>query len=102
MKTLIETTGCRFALTTSEAPNRHPFGTHIGPSYEHLFCDAPQRAGSSYCEKHHQVCCRGEGKDARALEEMIYAVDQSQFRGSTGYAEHTDPMDEEVKKGGTQ
>jgi hypothetical protein len=113
MKTLIENDGCKFALTTSKEPNRHGFGrlgrngftgasvggAVLGASYPHLFCGEVQRPGSPYCEAHHARCCRGDGKDVRALEEMMYAVDESQFRGSTGYAEHTDPLDEEAKKG---
>lgn len=113
MKTLQENDGCKFALTTSEEPNRHGFGSLgsqacrygatvgeavLGPSYPHLFCGEPRKSGSPYCAAHHKICYRGHGKDARSLEEMIYAVDQSQYRGSTGFADHTDPLDEELKK----
>lgn len=99
MKTLIENDGCKFALTTSEAPNRHPFGHSIGPSYPHFFCGEPTTGeGQPYCATHKKLCHRGPGKDIRALEEMMYAIDQSQYRGTTGFADHTDPMDEELKK----
>lgn len=112
MKTLLENTGCKFALTTSDAPNRHGFGqlgrkgftgaavrgAVLGPSYPHMFCGEATAAGEPYCPTHKAICHRGHGKDVRSLEEMIYAVDQSQYRGSTGFMDHTDPMDEELKK----
>ena len=56
------------------------------------------KPGSVYCPEHHARCYRGPGKDARSLEEMIYAVDQSQFRGRVNYSEHTDPLDKEVTR----
>lgn len=98
MKTLIENDGCKYALTESDAPNRHPFGHSIGPSYPHLFCGEPTIGDGVYCATHHALCRRGHGKDARSLEEMIYAVDQSQYRGRPPYADHTDPVDEELKR----
>lgn len=112
MKTLLENTGCKFALTTSEEPNRHGFGrlgkdgrngamvgkAVLGPSYPHLFCGEPTIGDGVYCAEHHKLCRRGPGKDARSLEEMIYAVDQSQYRGKSPYADHTDPIDEELKR----
>jgi hypothetical protein len=98
MKSLIENTGCKYALTTSAAPNRHPFGHTIGPSYPHLFCGEPTVKDGVYCAEHHKLCRRGQGKDARSLEEMIYAVDQSQYRGKSAYADHTDPIDIELRQ----
>ena len=112
MKTLVENEGCKFALTTSDEPNRHGFGrlgkdgktgavvrgAVLGPSYPHLFCGEVTVGDGTYCDKHEKICRRGPGKHVRSLEEMIYAVDQSQYRGSTGFADHTDPIDEELKK----
>ena len=112
MKTLQENTGCKFALTTSEEPNRYGFGrlgkdgntgamvgqAVLGPSYPHLFCGEPTIGDGVYCAEHHKLCRRGAGKDARSLEEMIYAIDQSQHRGKSPYADHTDPVDEELKR----
>lgn len=112
MKTLIENDGCKYALTTSDAPNRYGFGrvghkgktgakvggAVLGPSYPHLFCGEPTVADGVYCAKHHALCRRGLGKNERALEEMLYAVDHSQYRGKPPYADHTDPIDEELKR----
>lgn len=126
MKTLIELDPgeCKFALTDSETADkswshlrlgangpgmRAKNGSRVGAgAYPHLFCGAPaiqvrgadgKMACGPYCEAHHKVSYRGKGKDARSLEEMIYSIDHSQYRGRAPYAEHTDPMDEELKKG---
>lgn len=66
----------------------------------HDCCGAPTQSENHlepYCPTHKAICHRGPGKDARSLEEMIYAVDQSQYRGRSPYADHTDPVDEELR-----
>lgn len=71
-----------------------------GGAYRHMFCGEPTPPGAVYCDacrtKHRLT--RGPGKDARSLEEMIYATDQSEHRGRAPYAEHTDPMDVELRR----
>lgn len=112
MKTLTENTGCKFALTNGVADQawahlRLGTGAGVrgkgrmigGGAYRHEFCAEPVKPGSVYCPLHHKRCYRGPGKDPRSLEEMIYATDQSQFRGRVPYAEHTEPMDEELQHG---
>lgn len=115
MKSLIDNDGCKYPVTNSDVSDqswshlrlgssgpgmRAKDGSRVGGgAYPHLFCGEPQKAGSCYCAAHHKVCYRGPGKDARSLEEMIYAIDQSQFRGRTGYAEHTEPLDEDLRRG---
>ena len=67
----------------------------------HRLCGRPTEAfeiEEPYCPEHKALCHRGHGKDARSLEEMIYAIDKSQYRGRTGHAEHTDPVDEELRR----
>lgn len=97
-------TGCKFALTTSPAADfswshARLGDTQGGGSYPHLFCGAPTKPGSVYCPTHHKLCYRGPGKHPRSLEEMIYATDQSQYRGKSTYADHTDPIDIELAQG---
>lgn len=112
-KTLLDNDGCKYAVTNPDQTDkgwahlrlgsgpgmRSKTGARIGGgAYPHLFCGEPQQAGSPYCAAHHKLCYRGPGKDARSLEEMIYSIDQSQFRGRVGYADHTEPMDVELRK----
>jgi hypothetical protein len=114
VKSLVDNEGCKFAVTNGGPADQRWGHLRLGASgagvvangriigggaYPHQFCDIPVQPGSVYCPAHHKRCYRGEGKDPRSLEEMIYSVDQSQHRGRTPYAEHTDPMDEELKKG---
>jgi hypothetical protein len=112
VKTLAENTGCKYALTDSETadqswsharlgsgPGVKVKGVWIGGgAHQHLFCGEPRKADSNYCPAHHKLCYRGPGKDARSLEEMMYAIDQSQYRGKPAYADHTDPMDVELAR----
>lgn len=100
MKTLSELRPgeCKFALTTSEESDKawsHASlgNTKGGGAFRHGFCAEPVAPGSNYCPHHHARCHRGFGKDARSLEEMIYALDQSQFRGRVPYEENTAPID---------
>lgn len=118
MKTLQENDGCKFALTTSEKPNRYGFGrlgkngstgarvkgpqpdqgAVLGASYPHLFCGEPTIGDGVYCAEHHKLCRRGDGKDVRSLAAMIDAMEHSVSHRRTPYAEHTDPIDEELKR----
>lgn len=108
---------CKFALTNGGPPDQGWAHLRLGDSgagvrvkgrmigggaYPHQFCAEPVTADSCYCAKHHKKSYRGPGKDPRSLEEMIYATDQSQYRGNTPYAEHTDPMDVELSKSGVK
>ena len=95
---------CKFAVTTSEASDKswshaHLAGTIGGGAFKHGFCGKPTASASEpYCAEHKARCHRGHGKDARSLEEMIYAIDKSQYRGGTKYADHTEPMDVELQR----
>lgn len=114
MKTLQENDGCKYALTTSEKPNRYGFGrlgkngntgAHVGgavlgASYPHLFCGEPTIGDGVYCDKHHKLCRRGDGKDVRSLAAMIDAMEHSVSHRRTPYAEHTDPIDIEITRSG--
>lgn len=113
MKSLVELGAdeCRFALTDSPAADRSWSHARLGASgpgsrklnvgggaYPHQFCGEPVVGKGPYCAAHKKLCHRGMGKDARSLEEMIYAIDKSQYRGRSPYADHTDPVDEELRR----
>lgn len=116
MKSLIELEPgeCKFALTDSDAADQGWAHLRLGDSgagvrvkgrviggaaHPHMFCGEPvMDEKHAYCPKHMARCYRGPGKDTRSLEEMIYATDQSQTRTRAPYAEHTDPMDIELKR----
>lgn len=103
---------CKFALTTSASADFRWNHLRLGDTkgvvtedgkisgggaFKHGFCGAPTHEGEPYCAAHKARCYRGPGKDVRSLEEMMYATDQSQYRGRQNYADHTDPVDREIK-----
>lgn len=115
MKSLfdLEANECRYALTEPADTDQSWGHARLGASgpgvivkgqmigggaYPHQFCAEAVQPGSKYCPAHHKLCYRGHGKDPAALEAMMYATDQSVLRTSTGYAEHTEPMDVELSR----
>lgn len=64
-----------------------------------FFCGAiTAHEATSYCAVHHRICHQGYGKDPRAIEEMIYGIENTVVRRRPSEdATKAVPVDEGMK-----